>query len=269
MESLRIIWMAAIAAAAIFLGDAAALAQTRGQQLALDAADGSRITGFVLQDAAAAKDAPLAILMHGMTGSSLQWIAKDNATGGDAISAALVEQGYRVVALDARAHGVRKDDMAPAERLEHLRAGRSDAYLAMINGTLSDYDALLEEVKRQHGQPSRIIVIGYSMGAQMAVLFAAKHEEVAHIVTMVPPAVQRAPSVAPINHAARVRADWLLLTASQDQFASGADNDALALAAGGNLHRVEFDSRHMLPRNYVETVVNWIANIPTGVAAGR
>ncbi len=253
--------MAVVAPIAIFLGSTPGLAQTRAQQLALDAGDGSRITGFVMQDASAAKDAPLAILMHGMTGSSLQWLVRDNSTGGDEISADLVARGYRVVGLDARAHGGRRDEMLPIQRLENLRAGKSEAYLGMINDTLSDYDVLLEDVKRRFGQPRQILVMGYSMGAQMSVLFAAKHEEVSHIITLVPPAVKDAPSVAPIKHAQKVKADWLLLTASQDQYSSKADNDALANAAGGNVDRIEFDSPHMLPRDYVHSVISWVANI--------
>ncbi len=263
MKTPRMIWMVAVAATALALGETAGYAQTRVQQLALDAADGSQITGFLLQDAKAARDAPLAILMHGMTGSSLQWLARDNFTGGDDISAALVERGYRVVALDARAHGVRKDAMPPIERLELLRASRPEAYLAMINGTMSDYDLLLEDVKSRFGQPKHILAMGYSMGAQMAVLFAAKHQDVSHIVTMVPPAVSDAPSVAPINHAGKVRARWLLLTASRDEFADKADNDALAVAAGGSVQRVEYDSQHMLPQNYVDAVIAWIAQAST------
>lgn len=269
MKASRKFWMAAIATITIFLGSAPGFAQTRAQQLALEAGDGSRITGFLLQDASTAKDAPLAILMHGMGGSSLHWLADDNFTGGDDVSSDLVARGYRVVGLDARAHGGRKDEMLPIARVENLRAGKSEAYLAMINGTLDDYDVLLEDVKRRFGQPRQILVMGYSMGAQMSVLFAAKHEEVSHIITLVPPAVKDAPSVAPVNHAHKVQADWLLLTASQDEYSSKADNDALVSAAGGNLDRIEFDSPHLLPIDYVHSVISWVANIKTDIVPAQ
>jgi dienelactone hydrolase len=269
MKMPRIIWMAAIVATTVSLGNTAAFARTKVQPLALEAKDGNRITGLIMQDANAVKDAPLAILMHGMTGSSLHWLVKDNNSQGDDLTSDLVQRGYRVVALDARSHGVRKDDLPPMKRVEHLRAGQSEAYLAMINGTLNDYDVLLEEVKSHYGQPRHILVMGYSMGAQMAVLFAAKHKEVSHIVTMVPPAVKDAPSVAPVTHAHKVRANWLLLTASRDQFSTRADRDALVKAAGDKMHRVEYDSPHMLPQNYVDAVINWVANIPRGTAADK
>lgn len=271
MKIPRNLLMVALAAVTIFFGNTASLAQnnTRSQQLSLDASDGSRITGFVMEDKSAAKDAPLAILMHAMTGSSLHWLVNDNSSGGDELSRDLVARGYRVVGLDARSHGGRKDEMPPIERLENLRAGKSEPYLAMINGTMGDYEVLLEDVKRRWGQPRHILVMGYSMGAQMSVLFAAKHEEVSHIITMVPPAAKDAPSVSPVNHAHKVQADWLLLTARQDEYASKADNDALANAVGGKVDRVEFDSPHMLPRDYVHSVISWVANIKTQSAPGK
>ncbi len=252
---------AAFVAVAMLLSDGSALAQTNVQQIALDANDGNRITGFIYQNVNAKKEAPLAILMHGMTGSSLTWLANDDAAFGDVLAKYLIAKGYRVVALDARSHGARKDEMKPLERLKLARSGNTKPYLAMINGSLSDYDVLLANVKSQFGQPQHILAMGYSMGAQMAVLFAAKHEEVSHIVTMVPPAAASVPVVAPINHAQKVKAHWLLITASQDQFSTKADNDALVATAGGKLDRVEFDSGHRLPRSYTAAVIEWVGQI--------
>lgn len=261
MNKLMAIVTTFFAVAAMILGSASVSAQTNIQQLALEAPDGNRITGFIYQNIKTEKDAPLAILMHGMTGSSLGWLAHDHGAYTDLITKDLVEKGYRVVALDARSHGARKDDMKPLERLKNLRSGKPEPYLAMIKGTLNDYDVLLAKVKSKFGPPKHILAAGYSMGAQMAVLFAAKHKEVTHIVTMVPPAAQSAKVVAPINHASKVRAQWLLITASKDQFSSKADNDALEKAGGEKLTRVEFDSKHRLPRGYVDAVIDWIATI--------
>jgi len=149
----RTFGMLAASVLMIGLGTTNGLAQTKTYQFAIEATDGNRITGFLLQDAKVEKDAPLAILMHGIGGTTLHWLAEDNVTGGDDITADLVKRGYRVVGLDARSHGVRKDDIHPLKRLEELRANRPDPYLAMINGTMGDYDALLEDVKGKFGQP--------------------------------------------------------------------------------------------------------------------
>ncbi|WP_108811844.1 alpha/beta fold hydrolase [Sphingorhabdus sp. Alg231-15] len=256
-------FMAAILAAALLTGGGNAFAQTNVQQIALEANDGNRVTGFIYQNLKTEKDAPLAILMHGMTGSSLMWLANDHGAYGDIVVRDLIARGYRVVALDARAHGARKDDMKPLERLKLARSGQTGPYLSMINGTVSDYKVLLAKVRKQFGEPRHILAIGYSMGAQMAVLFAAEHEEITHIVTMVPPAAKSVPIVAPVNHAKKVKANWLLITASQDQFSNKADNEALMAAAGGKLDRVEFDSKHRLPRAYTAAAIDWIGKIET------
>ncbi len=261
MKNIFTLFLTAVTTASLFLSGTSAFARTDIQQLAMEAKDGNRITGFLYQDERIEKDAPLAILMHGMTGSSLYWLADGNVTFGDDLANDLVNKGYRVVALDARAHGARKDGIKPLERLKALKSGNPKAYLAMINGTIRDYDVLLNKVTSKFGKPQHIMVVGYSMGAQMAVLFAAKHKEVTHLITMVPPAAKDASVVAPISHASKVKAQWLLLTASRDQFSTKADNDALAKAAGGKLTHAIFGSRHILPRAYLSAVSNWMVDI--------
>lgn len=263
MKKILIAIMVALAVPATFLGVTSASAQTNVQQLALEAPDGKRITGFIYQNIEIKKDAPLAILMHGMTGSSLGWLAYNHGSYTDLITKDLISRGYRVVALDARSHGARKDDMKPLERLKLARSGDTKPYQEMINGTVGDYETLLTKVRAQFGEPRHILVMGYSMGAQMAVLFAAKHDEVSHIVTMVPPAAGSVPEVAPKNHAKMVEADWLLITASKDQFSTKADNDALLAAAKRQVDHVEFDSKHRLPKAYTDAVIEWVGNIKT------
>ena len=66
MRQISGMFLAIIATAGLFVGDTAAFARTNIQQLATEAEDGNRITGFIYQDEHVEKDAPLAILMHGM-----------------------------------------------------------------------------------------------------------------------------------------------------------------------------------------------------------
>lgn len=251
-----------ILTAAVMCGTGiSASAQTRIEQIALEAPDGDRITGFVYENVGADKNAPIAILMHGLGGTSLAWLAHDHAFYVDDVARDLIERGYRVVAIDARSHGARKDEMSPLERLKQARLGKAGPYLAMINGTLSDYTFFLDHLYARYGEPKRVMAVGYSMGAQMAVLFAAKDTRVSHIVTMVPPAADSVPSAAPVNHASDVNAKWLLITASKDQFSTEEQNSALAAATGGNATRVEFQSGHRLPPEYTEAVSNWVGAI--------
>ena len=87
----------ALAIPVTFMGNTKAFAQTIVQQLALEAPDGNRITGFIYQTIKIEKDAPLARLMHGMTGSSLDWLADNHVGYTDLITRDLISKGYRVL----------------------------------------------------------------------------------------------------------------------------------------------------------------------------
>ena len=248
-------------AAILWTASTTAFAQTGIQQLGYDAPDGNRITGFIYQSIETADDAPIAVLMHGLMGSSLYWLADDNLMHGDDVTAALIGRGYRVVALDARAHGARGVDKKPIEYVMAARNGDSEAYQAMIRNTIKDYQFLLNRLLKRYTNPKQVLAVGYSMGAQMATLLAASDERVTHLVTMVPPAVRNVPEVSPISFAPEVHIPWLLITADQDQYSSQAQNLELAEAAGKTPDLQSFDSKHVLPGDYVTSVIGWIDNI--------
>lgn len=243
--------------AAIMTASLASFGQTYVQQLGYDAPDGDRITGFIYQSVETKKDAPLAVLMHGMTGSSLYWLAADNIMFGDDISAKLIERGYRVVALDARVHGARSKEKKPMELVKAARSGDSAAYQAMIMQTVGDYRYILDKLLKRF-QSEQVLVVGYSMGAQMGTLLAATDNRITHLVTMVPPAVRNVPEVSPINFAADVKVPWLLITAENDQFSSREQNAELVEKTGPLMKTVSFDSKHMLPGTYVLSVEDWL-----------
>lgn len=243
---------------AVTTASAASLAGTYVQQVGYDAPDGDRITGFIYQAEGTRKDAPLAVLMHGLMGSSLYWLADDNLMYGDDVTAELIERGYRVVALDARAHGARIRDEKPIAYVKAARSGDSAAYEAMISGTVQDYRFFLDKILSRYSETMQVLVVGYSMGAQMGTMLAAQDERVTHLVTMVPPAVRNVPAVSPIRFAPEVKIPWLLIIAEEDEYSSQQQNEELAAAAGRAPETRSFDSKHVLPADYVKTVEEWI-----------
>lgn len=251
-----------IAFLAITTASTASLAGTYVQQLGYDAPDGNRITGFVYQSTETKKDAPLAVLMHGLMGSSLYWLAEDNLMYGDAVTAELLARGYRVLALDARAHGARIVDEKPIEYVKAARQGDSAAYQAMIRGTVADYRFLLDKMLKTFGETEHVLAVGYSMGAQMATLLAAEDKRVTHLVTMVPPAVRNVPEVSPIRFAPDVTIPWLLITAERDEYSTEKQNAELIDAAGRRPENRSYDSRHMLPGDYVGAIESWLDAMP-------
>lgn len=245
-----------IACAALLSSDADA--QNRILQLGYEDEAGSPVTGFFYRAAETQDDAPIALLMHGLGGSTLHWLATDNRSYGDRLANMLVERGYRVAALDARSHGARPQGAGPMERVIAAREGNTAAYEAMITETLTDYQQLIDRMHEEAGGTTDVLVVGYSMGAQMATLLAARDERVTHIVTLVPPAVENVPALAPINAAPRIKRPWLLLTSSDDPFASDQQNAELEAAGGEFVTRIGFNGGHALPASYVSVVENWL-----------
>ncbi|WP_417451898.1 alpha/beta hydrolase family protein [Kordiimonas sp.] len=240
---------------------AASFAGTYVQQLGYDAPDGNRITGFIYQSEGTKADAPLAVMMHGLMGSSLYWLAEDNLMYGDDVTAELIERGFRVVALDARAHGARIVDEKPIAYVMAARNGNSAAYEAMITGTVGDYKFLLDKILKKYSKTKQVLVVGYSMGAQMGSVLAAEDSRVTHLVTMVPPAVRNVAAVSPIRFAPDVKVPWLLITAERDEYSSRKQNEELIAAAGVAPDTASFDSKHVLPAAYVKTVKGWLDRV--------
>lgn len=235
-----------------------ASAQTRILQLAYEAEDGAPVTGFFYRDAETPDDAPVALLLHGLNGSTLQWLATDNRSYGDELALMLLQRGYRVAALDARAHGARPEGADPIARVMAAREGDTETYREMITETIGDYRQLLDLMNEEAGGPTNVLVVGYSMGAQMATLLAAEDPRVTHVVTLVPPAVANVPEVAPLTAASRVDRPWLLITATNDVFATPEQNAALARSGREVVTQVSFESRHRLPETYIGIIEAWL-----------
>jgi pimeloyl-ACP methyl ester carboxylesterase len=103
-------------------------------------------------------DAPLAICVHGILDQAAIW---------DEIALGLVDRGHRVQAVDLRGHG----------RSAHAPAGAAISVLDFVR----DLGALAAQ------PPRPFVLIGHSMGASTAALFAATHPaRVSHLVLVEP-----------------------------------------------------------------------------------
>lgn len=180
--------------------------------------------------------------------------------------------GHVVIALDARAHGDRKDPQRPLIARELLRDlhlwGAREPYERLIVDTVRDWRVLLDWIQRQPQlDAARVHAAGYSMGAQMALLLAAIDGRVHRVAAMVPPHLDRkVAAVAPATVAHRLQdVEVWLLTADDDEYASRADNAALfAALPGAAKQHLRFPGGHLLPAGYVEQLRPWLE---TGTAS--
>lgn len=223
--------------------------------------DKKPITGFIMQDESVKEDAPVAFLLHGMNTHSFHWIADGGPTYGGKVTQMLLNKGYRVIALDARAHGHRKYNDSAETRLTKAKFGFKSGYYDMIQNTVKDYEFALKKVKDKFKQTSHMVAIGYSMGAQMAIMFSAQNPEVNHLITMVPPHTGGMKDVSPVEFAPKVKANWLLFLAKEDEYNDTDENEEIAMAIKSKLTRIDYDSGHILPQGYIDHIEKWIDSI--------
>jgi dienelactone hydrolase len=245
--------------------------------LALPSFDGAVALGRIVYPADPAQQAaprPVLLALHAMGRTHWRWSqaefkGRPTIENTHRVTELALQQGYVVIALDAREHGDRKNPDKPLVAREMLRNmhwwGEREPYERMIVDSVKDWRVLLDWVAQQPQFDLRHIhAAGYSMGAQMALLLAGTDARVSAVAAMVPPGLtNRVAVVAPLNVAPQLaQARVWLLSADDDEHASVRENAALfeALPGAGKQH-LRFAGGHLLPAEYVERLRPWLAEV--------
>jgi len=214
---------------------------------------------------------PVLLGLHAMGRSHKRWSeaelkGKRTIENTHRLAELALQEGYVVIALDAREHGDRKNadkPLTPRQLLRNLHWwGQREPYERLIVDSVKDWRVLLDWVVQQpQFDRSSIRAAGYSMGAQMALLLAGTDGRVSAVAAIVPPGLtNNVAVVAPHNVAAQLAATrvWLL-TADDDGHASVDQNASLfaALPGAGKQH-LRFAGGHLLPADYVERLRPWL-----------
>jgi cephalosporin-C deacetylase-like acetyl esterase len=191
---------------------------------------------------------------------------RPTVTNVNKLGKAALESGYAVVAIDARYHGSRKDpDRTLRSIMNDLHFfGDKSTYEEMIVNTVRDYRVLLDWLESQNRIDSRnIVMAGYSMGGEVALLTASVDDRVNHVVAIVPPYLDdKVALVAPKNVVSLLdSAQVLLITSDDDENASEEENLSLfdEIATAKKDHLI-FEGTHILPARYVESVRDWLVD---------
>lgn len=213
---------------------------------------------------------PVLIGLHAMGRSHLRWWQAENngrptIEQTHRITQMALQQGYAVVAIDARAHGQRRHLGQPHAAQRAMREmhwlGRRQAYEQMVIDTVRDHRVLLDWLATQPQLDTRrTAAVGYSMGAQVALLLAGLDGRVQSVAALVPPHLgDNVAAVAPLRVVSGLQGKrvWLL-TGNDDDHASPEENQALfeAIPTPDKKH-LRFDSGHLLPSDYVEQLSDW------------
>lgn len=240
----------------------------RAQTLRFRSFDGAEVVGRLVYPAGADGPAPLLLGLHAM-GRAHQRLLQADYKGRPTIeqthrvTALALARGHAVIALDAREHGQRA---APGRKGSDLLRelhwwGRREPYERMIVDTVKDYRVLLDWAVQQPGiDAQRIRAVGYSMGAQMALLLGALDPRIEAVAALVPPHVDdKVAVVSPQRLIAGLAGKrvWLL-SADDDEHASAAQNQALFDALPGpDKQHLRFPGGHVLPEGYPERLRDW------------
>lgn len=241
--------------------------------LRLQSFDGGLVTGRIVypdDPARAARPFPVLIGLHAMGRGHVRWWhaefnGRPTIEQTHRITQMALQRGYAVAAIDARGHGQRRSLGQPHEAQRAMRDmhwfGRRQAYEQMIIDTVRDHRVLLDWLVAQpHLDAGRIEAVGYSMGAQGALLLAGLDERVRAVAAMVPPHLgDNVAAVAPLSVVSGLQGKRIwLLTADDDDHASPEENQALfdAIPSQDKKH-LRFESGHLLPTDYVDKLADW------------
>ncbi len=243
--------------------------------LAFTSFDGAQAVGRIVFPSdptrrAAGSSWPVLLGLHALGRTHLRWwheAVRERPTieNTHRITEMALQQGFVVVALEARGHGVRRGDAPiPSAVLENLHVwGAREPYERMIVDTVRDYRVLLDQLAhRPELNTTQVAAVGYSMGAQMALMLAGVDDRVQAVAALVPPHLdQKVAVVAPVNVVGTLqgRRVWLV-TADADEYASVKDNAALfaALPVEPQNRHLRHPGGHLLPADYVDGLGPWL-----------
>lgn len=229
--------------------------------------DGEKIKGQIRYPMVNKAQHPVLLGLHAMGRSYPRWFNADingrpTITQSHKITEQALAKGYAVIAIDARHHGLRKQETKPLQQImKDVHAGKTEDYENMIRETIMDYQVLLDWLEQQPqftGQEIR--AAGYSMGGQMAVLLSALDPRVGDVLSIVPPHIDSEMAhIAPATAATFIDdSDILLLSANKDQYSTEVQNVALFdHFKTNNKVRIVFDAGHILPESYVNKIGYW------------
>lgn len=229
--------------------------------------DGAVVNGQISYPAIEQESYPVLIGISAMGRGYQRWWAdsfkgRPTVTRVNEIGSRATDKGYVVVAIDARYHGTRKDPSKPLRSIMndlHFFGDKTD-YERMIRNTVLDYRVLIDWIRTQEQlDDSNLNLVGYSMGAQIALLLGGLDAQINRIIAVVPPYLDdKTAAVAPKNLVARIEdPSVLLITASDDEYASHQENQYLFSAiASRKKEHLTFPGSHILPAHYVDSVVD-------------
>lgn len=228
--------------------------------------DGQAVNGLIAFPKNTKPSSKLALALHPMGTDQQFWWSNKSPLAAQRMTSRLRAQGYTVISLDARRHGERaRDGFGSRELLKRAHSAEPRLYIDTIIGSVRDYRIILNWAENEFN-PNEVLVMGYSMGAQMSLLLASFEPSVSTVVAMVPPYVGSPTSpVAPRIHVTRITdARVLWLAGSNDPHSDRDQTQAtFDLIASAHKRLTWFDAGHRLPPEFLDVTLSFLDALNT------
>lgn len=219
-----------------------------------------RVPVYLAVPKSASRPVPVVILLHGMPGHKEFWFDDESFLRGGLVTTALIERGFAVAAPDAPMHGEREafNDYRNPLAIWSNYTETLDGYRLLMQRATIETRRLVDYLEgHEELDASRIGVLGYSMGGQIAVYTAAADSRIQVTVSCVPGATSP-PLFGPIEFAPRLTKPFLLLHGNEDIYTPVDQVQALYDAVGSSTKDVEiYDTGHRLPPEYADRAGDW------------
>lgn len=226
--------------------------------------DGQAVNGMIAFPKDKASSNKLALALHPMGIDQQFWWSEKSPLATQKMTARLREQGYTVISLDARQHGERgRESFGPRELIKRAHSAEPRIYIDTIVGSVRDYRIVLNWAKNEFN-PNEVLVMGYSMGAQMSLLLASFEPSVNTVVAMVPPYVGSPTSpVAPRIHVKRITdAKVLWLAGSNDPHSDrNQTQTTFDQITSTDKTLTWFDAGHRLPPEFLDIALSFFDSL--------
>ena len=244
-------WISLIASVAGCSGPSSPYAH--GTDIVFESADGIQLAGTLYL--AAAERPPSLILLHMLGSTRASWVS---------FASQARSAGYTCLAFDLRGHG--ESRTKGGEQITY-RGFDQDDWLAAA----ADIDAAKARLLQQGVHPDNILLAGASIGASLALIYAAQHPDIQGVVMLSPGLEYRGIVIEHLVKDFRKR-PLLFVTSEGDRYSASSAEQLKSVAPGHCELRTYAGSAHGTDllasvRNATTQILQW-ADMVVGKNAG-
>ena len=230
----------------------------RFEKIVFTTQSGERVPGELALPKKGKQPFPCVLFLHGLGNDRGRWWRDDRKP----LPSGLLEQGIAVCTIDLQFHGERSagnDYQSPV----YLTFGNSLFVRnrdMVIQSTIDSRRALMYLRQRPEVDSTRMGVMGYSMGAMIALQLSALEPDLRTVVVSAVPAIEQPLPIDHFNFAARSRVSTLLQFGRTDWLSSPQDAETLLKLLQGKANKLTlYESGHQLPpEKYVPDALAWL-----------